>query len=93
MFSVHTKTKSRRLQIPRPNRRIKAAFTNTSGVLLMGYKFGKCSYIFQEFYRVLTFRLLCIILQLRTTKRVYNLMCESRRDAEVWVEKLQNMNV
>ncbi|XP_020625172.1 myotubularin-related protein 13-like isoform X2 [Orbicella faveolata] len=30
---------------------------------------------------------------LRTTKRVYNLMCQSRREAEVWVEKLQNMNV
>lgn len=45
------------------------------------------------FLGVLTFRSLYIIFQLRTTKRVYNLMCESRREAEVWVEKLQNMNV
>jgi len=30
---------------------------------------------------------------LRTTKRVYNLMCETSDEAKMWVEKLQNMNV
>jgi len=58
-----------------------------------GISLGRGAIIFLEFFSVLTFRLLCIILQLRTTKRVYNLMCQSRREAEVWVEKLQNMNV
>lgn len=35
----------------------------------------------------------CLILQLKTTKRVYNLMCDSRDVAQEWVEKLQKMNV
>ncbi|XP_068760421.1 myotubularin-related protein 13-like [Montipora capricornis] len=30
---------------------------------------------------------------LRTTKRVYNLMCETSEETQAWVEKLQNMNV
>lgn len=34
-----------------------------------------------------------ILSQLRTTKRVYNLMCNSSEEAKVWVEKLQSMNV
>ncbi|XP_074605890.1 myotubularin-related protein 13-like [Acropora palmata] len=31
--------------------------------------------------------------ELRTTKRIYNLMCETCDEAQAWVEKLQNMNV
>lgn len=31
--------------------------------------------------------------ELRTTKRIYNLMCDTCDEAQAWVEKLQNMNV